>query len=127
MATTLIEGRQYPLVALAALTPENNGAGNEVIINVRPGALLRGVQVLTLTAFNSTTNTLNISDGTTTFVSVEDIKTTGSETVDVGFKYFPSGGTITIALASTGDAPTAGLAHVLLDFVQVGRANELHR
>jgi len=127
MATTLIEGRQYPLVALAEATPANDGAGNEIFVNVRPGTVLRGVQVLTLTAFTSTTNTITISDGTTTFVNAQDIKTTGSETVAVAFKYFPSGGTITISLARTGDASTAGLVHVLLDFVQLGRANELHR
>lgn len=127
MATTLIEGRQYPLVALAAATPENNGAGNEIVVNVRPGTLLRGVQVLTLTAFDSTTNTITIADGTTVFVNAQDIKSTGSETAAVAFKYYPSGGTITVSLASTGTAPTAGLVHILLDFVQVGRANELHR
>lgn len=123
-----IEGRQYPLIAWAQLGPSNIGAGNEKVLKVRPGTLLRNLQVLTLTGFNvSTTTTITVSDGVTTFVNAQDVKTAGSETVAVGFKFFPNGGTITISLANTGTAPTAGDVHVLFDAVVMGRSNEVER
>lgn len=123
-----VEGRQYPLVAWAQLGVANIGAGNEVTLKVRPGTLIRSIQTLTLTGFNaSTTTELTVSDGATTFVAAQDVKTAGSETVAVGFKFFPAGGTITISLANTGATPTAGDVHVLFDSVVLGRANEVER
>lgn len=125
MATKNIE-RQWALKGLAPLTPANIGAGNEVTFRVPPGALLLGVQVFVETAFNSaTTTTLTVGDGTTTFVSAVDAQAAGNKAATGVPKYYPTGGTITVSMAETGAAATAGLAFVVPDYVIVDRANEV--
>ena len=105
MAQTQIVERQYPLYAVADVGIANMGAGNEAVISLPPNAMLVGLTVDTVTAFNSaTTATINVGDGTTTFVSVEDAKTAGREAADAVSKFYPSGGDLTVALAETGAA-----------------------
>lgn len=126
MAQTQIVERQYALFAVADVGIANMGAGNEVVIPLPPNAMLVNLTVDTVTAFNSaTTTTINVGDGTTTFVSVEDAKSAGRETADAVSKFYPSGGDLTVALAETGAAATLGRAIVVATYIIVGRQNEM--
>lgn len=122
MAQTINDARQEPQVAVADCGIGNIGAGNEQIIKLPVNALLLNLFVDTVTAFNSaTTDTLTAGDGTTTFASAVDIKSVGRETVANVGKFYPSGGTLTIALAETGATATAGRAFVTAEYVVIGR------
>lgn len=121
-----INERQYPLSAVADLGIAQIGAGNEVTIRVPPNAILTGLAAQTITAFNNTTtSTLTISDGTTTFVNAVDVKTTGAETVANLAAFYPSGGTLTISMAQTGTAATAGRALVVATYQVLNRVTEV--
>lgn len=125
MATTVYE-RQAPEFAVCDLRIANIGTGNGYTINVPPGAIVTSVGLITDTAFNSaTTTTATISDGTTTFVSAQDVKTTGIETVAVAAKFYPNGGTITVSLAETGATATAGRAVAYVGMVCLGRGGTI--
>ena len=119
MAVTNQFNRQPVLSAVSALTVANIGTGNEVTFAIPRGALLLGATVFTETAFNGTTNTLSLGDGTTVFANDVDVKSTGSETVANAPKFYANGGTITASMAQTGTA-SAGLAIVELRYVQLG-------
>lgn len=116
--------RQYPLVAQADLSIANIGTGNEVTFDLPPGAMVINVYGDTITAFNGTTNTLTVKDDTTTFISAQDVTSTGRETTAVPAKLYPSGGTITVSMAQTGTA-TAGRAIVTVVYTVLGRAHEV--
>ena len=122
MTTTVVE-RQYPLVAAVKLGIANIGAGNGYDIKIPAGAFVRSVILFTSIAFDGTTNTGTISDGTTSFVTAQDVKTTGAETVAVANKYYPTGGVISVTLAQTGTAPV-GEAIAMIDYVVPGRWSE---
>jgi hypothetical protein len=120
-----IFGRQSPAFFIADCGPANMGAGNGFTVAIPPGAVFASLVALTTTGFDSeTTATLTVSDGTTTFVNGVDIKSTGSETVANVPKFYPSGGTLTISLAQTGDGATTGRALVYGSFVGVNRVTE---
>ena len=121
--TTKVSARQKILVALVELGIANIGAGNGYEIKLPVGALLLDAGVFTDTAFDGTTNTATISDGTTTFVNAVDLASTGAETVTIVPKRYPTGGTITASGTVTG-SPTAGLAAVVLEYIVENRANE---
>ena len=121
--TTKVSARQKILVALVELGIANIGAGNGYEIKLPVGALLLDAGVFTDTAFDGTTNTAPISDGTTTFVNAQDVKTTGEETVAVDKKYYPNGGTISVTMAQTGTA-TVGKALAWVSYVQANRWDE---
>lgn len=126
MPVITVNERQYPLNAVADLGVAQIGAGNEVRINLPPNALLTGLAVQTVTAFNAaTTNTLTVADGTTTFVNAVDVKTVGAETVANLAAFYPSGGTLTISMAQTGTAATAGRAIAVATYQILGRVNEV--
>ena len=119
MATNQYE-RQAVKYATVELGIANIGTGNGYTINLPRGAHLVSVKADISTAFNSaTTTTLSLSDGTTTFISAEDAKTAGPITVDVGSKYFPSGGTLTVSMAETGATATAGKGAVSVGYTQL--------
>lgn len=126
MATTKLIDRQYPLAVVAALGVANLGPGNEIKARIPPEALLIDVKLVTAVAFDSaTTATGTISDGTTTFVDATDLKTAGLETTAVATKFYPVGGEITISLAQTGAAATLGQAIAVVQYVVLGRGNEI--
>lgn len=126
MAQTQIVERQYPLYAVADVGIANIGAGNEAVISLPPNAMLLDLTVDVVTAFNSaTTTTISVADGTTTFVSAEDAKTAGREAADSVSKFYPSGGDVTVSLAETGAAATAGRAIVVAQYIILGRQNEM--
>lgn len=122
MTTTVVE-RQYPLVAAVKLGIANIGAGNGFDIKIPAGAFVRNVQLFTSVAFDGTTNTATIGDGTTTFVSAQDVKSAGLETAAVANKYYPTGGVISVTMAQTG-AATVGEAIAMVDYVVPGRWSE---
>lgn len=118
---TKIIDRTYPMGQAKAVGIANIGAGNGLEFAIPIGAILVRVIALTTVAFNSaTTTTLTIGDGTTTFVNAVDIKSTGSEAVANVPKYYPAGGTLSVTLAETGAAATAGEAFVYIEYVRPG-------
>lgn len=120
MATNAF-ARQAPNYVVVDLGPEHMGAGNGFTAKLPPESLIVGAGIITATAFNSaTTATGTITDGTTAFVSAQDIKTTGIETVAVAQKFLPDGGTIQFNLEQTGAAATAGRAIGYVAYVQPG-------
>ena len=121
--TTRVIDRQYPLVGLVDCGIANIGAGNGFDIALVPNALLLDIVVLTVTAFDGTTNTATVSDGTTTFANAVDVKSTGSETVSNTPKFYPSGGTLSVTLAQTGTA-TVGRVMVMARYVVLNRGGE---
>lgn len=126
MAVTKLNERQYALNAVADLGIAAIGAGNEYTVALPPNAFLTGLVAQTVTAFNAaTTNTLTVSDGTTTFISAVDVKTTGAETVSNLAAFYPSGGTLTISMAQTGAAATAGRTIVVATYLILNRVNEV--
>jgi hypothetical protein len=123
MTAQNIFGRQYPTVAMVDLGIANIGAGNEVTVKVPPGGILADLKFQTVTAFDGTTNTGTVGDGTTTFVSAVDVKSTGAETVANVPKFYPSGGTLTFSLAQTGTA-TVGRVLAWATILGVARVHE---
>ena len=121
--TTKVDARQKVLAAFVELLIGNIGAGNGYDIKLPAGALLLDVGVLTDTAFDGTTNTATIADGTTTFDNAQDEKTAGEETVAVDKKYYPNGGTISVTMAQTGTA-TVGRAFAWVTYIVKGRWDE---
>lgn len=123
--STAIDSRQYPLAAHAKVGVANIGAGNGATITIPSGAMLLRLAVITTTAFNAgTTSTLSVGDGTTVFANAVDVATAGVETVTGAPKFYPTGGVLSITLATTGTAATAGAAHIVAEYVVYGRVNE---
>ena len=116
---------QKPREIVVDLGIANIGAGNGVTAKLPTGALLTRVLLLTTTAFNGTTNTATIGDGTTTFANAVDLTSAGSETVAGAPKFYPAGGTLTFSLAQTGTA-TAGRALALAEYVIVGAGDDIY-
>ena len=125
MANKKLIDRQWPLNALAFIGPANVGAAVGYDIVVPPGALVLRVAVQTVTAFNGTTPTATVTDGTTVYANAVDISSTGAETVSNAPKYYPAGGTISVNAANAGGTTTAGLAAVSVEYVIRNRGNEI--
>jgi hypothetical protein len=126
MANTKLTQRQKAVtVVTPLLTIANIGAGNGYDIPIPPDTYVSEIYLDTLTAFDGTTNTGTVSDGTTTFVNAQDLKSTGRETDAVPGKYYPNGGTISITLAQTGTA-TVGQAIGVVTMVGLHRADEIY-
>lgn len=116
MTVKNIIDRQLVKSGSAVLGIAQIGAGNEVTFGIRPGTHLLRVMVHTVTAFDGTTNTATVGDGTTVFANAVDVKTTGSETVANAPKYYPSEATLTVSLAQTGTA-TVGEVVVVYEYL----------
>lgn len=115
--------RQFAQVALSPICGiAQIGAGNEVTFAVRPGTLVLRAFVQTTVAFDGTTNTASLGDGTTVFASAVDVKTAGAETVTNAPKYYPTGGTITLSMAQTGVA-TVGQLFAGFEYLLLGNGN----
>jgi len=80
-------------------TSGNQGAGNEITFDVPAGSFV-DVRAYVTTAFNGTTPTLTVDDGTTTFINAADITIAGA--VAGGEKFYTSNGTITISIGGSG-------------------------
>lgn len=121
--TKRVVDRQYPLVAYAKIGAGNQGAGNGLEISVPSGAVVLRVAVQTAVAFNGTTPTLTVGDGTTVFANAVDVSSVGAETVTNAPKVYPTGGVIAVAVGGTG--ATAGEAHVVVEYVRANRGQEI--
>lgn len=126
MANEKIIARQYNLSGVAKLTIANMGAGNGFDFNIPAGSLLLRAGIITTVAFNSvTTATGTVTDGTTVFVNAQDLKSAaGFETAAVVGKYYPTGGTISVNMAETGGAATAGEAVAFVEYIRLGSQSE---
>lgn len=113
--------RQQLQAAFVKLGIANIGTGNGVTVDLPQGAELLRISYHTVTAFDSaTTTTGTVSDGTTTFVNAENVKTTGAETVANVPKYYPTGGRLTFTLAETGATATVGEIVAVVEYAQYG-------
>lgn len=106
--------RTYPFVAVAAMTPQAQGAGKGIKFTIPQGALLLRLAAQVSTAFDGTTPTLTAGDGTTTFVNAVDISSLGAKTVANAPKFYPNGGTLTVTAAG---ASTVGAAFVIAEYI----------
>jgi len=123
MSTNQTE-RQSTLVALLELTSANLGAGNEVTCNLPVDAFVIDVVPYVSVGFNGTSPTINVTDGTTAFVSNEAAATSNALlATDSKVKFYPSGGTITASLAGTG--VTTGRGVIAVQYVRLGRSHEI--
>lgn len=128
MAVTAIKDRQYPLVAVADLGIANIGASNGISVTIPPNTMAT-VRAHIVTAFNSaTTTTFSASDGTTTHISAVDAKAAALTNLATAVprKFYPTGGTITFSMAETGAAATAGRIIAEVEYVILGRGNEVN-
>jgi hypothetical protein len=122
MATN-VYSRQSAKIIMVELKPANIGTAGYTAVIPR-GSLITSVSLLTVTAFDGTgTVTGTITDGTTAFVSAQDVKTTGIETVAVAQKYLADGGTIQFSLADANSNSAAGLAIAQVSYIQLGTEN----
>lgn len=126
MAITNAYQRQEKKYAFFSVGPANMGAGNGVEVTIPRGALVDEIAVVTAIGFNSgTTGTVTVGDGTTTFANAVDVMTAGNETVANTPKAYPNGGTITVSLAQTGAAATAGQTMIKVGYLQLGNASSV--
>ncbi len=119
MATNKYE-RQTPKYVMVDLGPDNIGSDGYTAVIPR-GSLIVAAGLITVTAFDGTgTVTGTITDGTTAFVSAQDVKTTGIETVAVAQKFLADGGTIQFNLADANSDSGAGRAIGYVAYIQLG-------
>lgn len=128
MALTKQIDRQNPKSAIADLGIANIGAGNGVTIVVPAGAFVTEVRLQTVVAFDTAstgTATGTVTDGTTSFVTAQDVKTAGAETSAGAPKFYPTGGTITVSLAETvvTTAATVGRVLAVVEYLIVGNGD----
>ena len=105
----------------------NNGAGNGITAKLPRGAVLLRWTLLTVTAFNSTTNTLALGDVTsaTRYGSAIDLKAaagTRTALTLTGFVTTAIERAIRANLAQTGGNPTAGAVRISVSYVVAGRS-----
>lgn len=84
---------------LIQATSANQGNGNEITFDVPAGSYVK-VNAVVATAFNGTSPTLTVGDGSTTFINGADISSTGD--ISGGNKYYSADGTITISIGGSG-------------------------
>lgn len=125
--TTKQSARSMERTILVELGIGNIGAGKGVEAKLPQGALLMEAGIITETAFDSeTTTTGTLSDGTTTFVNAQDLKTTGKETSANTPKYYEAGGTLTWTIAETGATATEGRAFGYAKYLINGVGDEVY-
>ena len=124
MATNAYE-RQPAKYVMVDLGPSNIGSAGYTAVIPR-GALVVAAGLITVTAFDGTgTVTGTITDGTTAFVSAQDVKTTGIETVAVAQKFYADGGTMQFNLADANSNSAAGRAIGYVAYIQLGVENSI--
>ncbi len=128
MSTTIQSNRGYVKTATAKVEKEHNGSSNAIQVKLPQGSHLLGVAAAGVTAFDgSGTVTLTATDGTTTFISAENVKdAVGNETVDVTSKAFPSGGTISVYITDQNSDSTEGEVWVTFTYAEANGCNEVY-
>lgn len=131
MAFKKMTGRQEILSAVVPILAADWQAGITLVpvADLPVGAILVGGGILVHTAFNSTTNSLDLGDAVDadryTQAGVVDLKTPGFTAFDGEFLYYPNGVSITVDYVQTGAVPSAGLAYLVIEYVIVDRATEV--
>lgn len=117
--------RQYPLHAVAKMTSEDFGADGALELGIPANAVLLSVSSLTTGAFDATTATLTVTDGTTSFMTDADVKAAGADVGTGVPKYYPTKGKLKATLGGTDTPGTTGTVIVMLSYVIVGRGGEI--
>lgn len=121
-------GRQYPLAVLADYGAGSTDISQGFTIKLPPGAYIVSGKLTLATAFNGTTPVLTVKDSAASPVSLfgnvdaTAVAVTQSLAADAG-AYYPFGTTLTVAVSG---GATSGLAYILLEYVQLGRENEVY-
>lgn len=126
--------RQYTLNALLSFNtddlaaPAQTGqAAGTVVFYLPPGAYLLGGNLSVKTAFNGTTPTLTAKDNSASPVSLFGTVagTVGNTALAAGLAtYYPAGATIVVAAGGTGVTTGEALVHV--QYIVLGRGNEVY-
>lgn len=121
------EGRQYPLTAVADLSPAV-AAAVDGEINLPPGAVVSGGMATVVTGATGTTPTLTMVDNASsahTFLSAVAIATAGTihalAANSIG-RYYPTGGKLTFSTGGT--TPAGGRVIAQVQYVILSRVNE---
>lgn len=114
--------RQYALSGMLDVVYSDQGSGNGASVSVPPGTLVLRASVAVVTAFNGTTTTLTLSDGTENLIAAQSVATGGAVASNNIGNYYPAGGVLTATLSSANN--TAGRAFVTVEYVQENRHNE---
>lgn len=129
MAIKKLAGRQELVVAYVDINfndPTAFGTA-EGAIDLPVNAVIAGGDVVVLTPFNSTTNTLTLGDATTAnrYANAIDIKAaagTRTALTGVGTEITSTIASLRANVAQTGGAPTAGRVRVSVQYYVKGRA-----
>jgi hypothetical protein len=129
MSTTNQFQRTVPLVSPVELGKANNGIGNAINTILRSGATLTNIKAYVRTAFDgSGTVTLTVTDGTTTFINAQSVKTASATTpltnADSDNDY-PTGGTIQAYITDQNSDSTKGQVVVKL-FYEDGKVVDIY-
>lgn len=122
-------GRQHIQMALLTIafgSPTAFGVA-ENAIELPPGAIVVGGDVVVETAFNSTTNTITLGDITTAnrYGNAIDLKTAARTALTLtGFKTGTTERFIRANVAMTGATPTAGSVRIQVMYVVDKRSNQ---
>lgn len=119
------DSRQWSLASVVSFAATDIAEG--VVIELQPGTVITGGNLVITTAFNGTTPTLTATDNSVTpisFFGAAAATAVGHTALAAGAgTYYPQGGTVTFA--ATG-SPTAGAAIFELEYFIVGRTNEAY-
>lgn len=129
MANIHDPGRQAIKVATQKF--DYTDLGNGVVATLRAklpsNAVILGGGVMVDTAWNSTTNTVGVGDtaSNTRFAATLDLKTTGFKPLTTLGRLGTGLKEVTLLGAYTGGAPTAGVGYLVVNYVEIGRADEV--
>lgn len=128
MTTTNQFNRTEAKVIAIKLTKANNGAANAVTAKLPQQAYIVDIKANAPTAFNGTgTVTVSMTDGTTTFISAEDVKTAaGPVVVDVAQKAFVAGGTLQAYIADANSNSSAGEVWISVSYIEMYGCEDIY-
>ena len=123
----LVSGRQCPMFAEIAFdhTHFQDSAVPVPVFNLPFGAQIIGGAVIVDTAFDSTTNVLDVGDSVVgnRYVNDVNLKATG-RTALVPTGYVSDGAAVWATPVATGSAPTVGAGRIQIQYVIKDRATE---
>lgn len=119
--------RQFSLHAVGSFTFADLAAGVNPLADLPGNAEVISGEIVVDTAWNSTTNTLEIGDDgdSNRYAAAIDLKTAGrTALVPTGYKY-TAPNTVDGTYAETGAAPTQGAARYVIEYILLNdRAHE---
>lgn len=123
--------RQYPLVAVQQFDYADlvNGAAAALKVALPTGAIVVGGGVLVETAFNSGTSAvvdLGLAGVSADGLAADlNLKTTGFKPITGVYTPNYGGASVEATLAAVGTAATAGAGKLIVEYIVVGRGNEV--